>query len=339
MSRASIKVRSVARLVAMVTISSLLCAVGFTEPVASWRDAYRRPAAIPYPDANPFSQPKADLGHALFFDTRFSSSRTHSCASCHEPKRGWSDGLKLAQGEGVTSMALHSPTLLNLAWVDRYGWDGKFPDIESVAFRAILAPSNLNMTEQMLMDRLTAEPSYIAAFAEAFPNGKISRRNIEDALATYERSIVSPRAPFDRWVEGDETALDASAKRGFALFQGKAGCARCHSGWAFTDGSFHDIGFAKTDDIGRGRYFPTSLKLQHAFKTPTLRDIAARGPYMHDGSIATLSDVIEAYDKGGIDRPSRAAFIKPLGLDGGEKADLLAFLTTLSSTGSKPDHD
>ncbi len=150
-------------------------------------------------------------------------------------------------------------------------------------------------------------------------------------MATYERSIVSTDAPFDRWIHGDEVAISAAAKRGFALFNGKANCAVCHSGWAFTDGSFHDIGVAKDDDLGRGRLFPNSVKLQHAFKTPTLRDVTHRGPYMHDGSISSLVEVIDLYDRGGIERPSRDNDIHPLNLQDSEKADLIAFLNTLSS--------
>ena len=138
---------------------------------------------------------------------------------------------------------------------------------------------------------------------------------------------MSGDAPFDRWIKGDEHAIDNAAKRGFDLFNGKAHCAACHTGWAFSDSSFHDIGVARGDDIGRGRLFPTSEKLRYAFKTPTLRDVARRAPYMHDGSVATLSEVIDLYNKGGIDRPSRAEDIKPLGLTAQEKADLIAFLT------------
>jgi cytochrome c peroxidase len=151
------------------------------------------------------------------------------------------------------------------------------------------------------------------------------------AISTYERSIVPTQAPFDRWVAGDDDVIDASPKRGFAIFNGKGRCAECHSGWAFTDGSFHDIGVAKDDDIGCGRLFPTSVKLRHAFKTPTLRDVTLRAPYMHDGSVPTLEAVIDLYNIGGIERPSRSELIKPLGLTAQEKADLLAFLETLTS--------
>jgi len=153
---------------------------------------------------------------------------------------------------------------------------------------------------------------------------------MEQAIATYERTIVSGRAPFDRWIDGEEGAIGEPAKRGFALFIGKGECAACHSGWNLTDDAFHDIGIGGETDLGRGRLFRNSVALQHAFKTPTLRDVAHRAPYMHDGSVPTLTAVIEKYDRGGIDRPSRDAHIRPLGLSAAEKADLVAFLETLS---------
>src|SRR5581483_2560786 len=129
-----------------------------------------------------------------------------------------------------------------------------------------------------------------------------------------------------------EAAISASAKHGFEIFNGKGRCSACHNGYAFSDGSFHDIGTAQGDDIGRGRLFPTSVKLRYAFKTPTLRDVARRAPYMHDGSVATLEQVVALYDKGGIERPSRAEAVVPLRLSDSEKSDLVAFLRTLSST-------
>ena len=172
----------------------------------------------------------------------------------------------------------------------------------------------------------------MTAFDAAFGKGGVTRDRLEQALATFQRSIVSTDAPFDRWLSGDENAISAAAKRGFALFNGKANCSACHTSWGFSDAGFHDIGVAKDDDVGRGRLFPTSVKLQHAFKTPTLRDIARRAPYMHDGSIASLAEVIDLYDRGGIDRPSRDNDIRPLNLQDGEKADLIAFLSTLNGT-------
>ena len=298
--------------------------------LAALKQQYWRPAAIPYPKENPYGRAKEELGRALFFDPILSGARVRSCATCHNPGLAWGDGEPRAIGENQARLPLRSPTLLNIAWVPKLGWDGHFHDLESVAMGPITGQSNMNLPEQELIERLSAIPGYLAAFDVAFGNGGVTREKIEQALATFERSIVSADAPFDRWVRGDDAAISAAAKRGFALFNGKANCAACHSGWAFTDAAFHDIGVAKDGDLGRGRLFPTSVKLQHAFKTPTLRDVAHRAPYMHDGSVANLADVIDLYDRGGIDRPSRDNDIRPLHLQSREKADLIAFLNSLS---------
>jgi cytochrome c peroxidase len=296
-----------------------------------WKAEYRRPGTIPFPDDNPYTESKARLGRMLFFDPIVSGSGTRSCATCHNPSLSWQDNLPRGIGENQEPMPVRTPTLLNVAWVPKLAWDGHFRDLESVAFGPISSPKIMNMPEDVLVERLSAIPGYTKAFRAAFGSGAVTRRKIELALATFERTIVSGEAPFDRWIAGDERAISDAAKRGFDLFNGKANCAACHSGWSFSDASFHDIGTATGADLGRGRIFPTSVKLHYAFKTPTLRDVARRAPYMHDGSVPTLEAVIDLYDKGGIDRPSRAEEIKPLGLTAQEKADLIAFLRTLTA--------
>jgi cytochrome c peroxidase len=298
---------------------------------AAWQADYQRPAQIPFPADNPYSAAKAALGRLLFFDPLLSGPRTIACASCHNPGLSWGDGLARAQGVGKEPLALRSPTMLNIAWIGTLGWDGKFPSLEGLTFAPITGPGNMNEPAADLPVRLAAIPGYVAAFAAAFPDGAVDRRNIELALATFERTIVSGEAPFDRWIAGDESAIGAAAKRGFDLFNDKAQCSQCHVGWNFTEGAFYDIGAAAEDDLGRGRIFANSPKLRHAFKVPTLRDTARRGPFLHDGSAATLAAVIELYDHGGIARDSRSELIRPLGLSAAEKADLVAFLDTLSA--------
>jgi cytochrome c peroxidase len=295
---------------------------------SAWRGKFQRPAEIPFPEGNPYSDAKAKLGRTIFWDPLLSGSKTLSCATCHNPGLSWGDGL--ARAEGEKAMALRTPTLLNVAWAPKLGWDGHFRNLEAVAFGPITTPGNMNLPEKVLLERLSTIPGYVDAFDAAFGEGDVTKHKVELALATFERTIVSGQAPFDRWIKGDETAINSAAKRGFDLFVGKAHCVSCHSGWSFTDASFHDIGTATGDDIGRGKLFPTSIKLQYAFKTPTLRDVARRGPYMHDGSIASLEAVVDLYDRGGIDRPSRSELISPLGLSKEEKADLIAFLRTLN---------
>jgi cytochrome c peroxidase len=314
---------------ALAVVSVSIAVWSDTSGAGSSRDSYRRPAEIPYPEDNPYSAAKAALGRMLFFDPILSGSHNRSCGTCHNPSLSWGDGNPRAIGE--KPLAVRSPTLLAIAWIPRLGWDGKFRDLESVAFGPITSPANMTLPEAELMARLQAAPVYVAAFDTAFGPNSINRRNVELALATFERSIVAGQTPFDNWVDGDDSAISAAAKRGFGLFNGKARCSACHSGFAFTDGSFHDIGTATGEDVGRGRFFPTSVKLRHAFKTPTLRDVARRAPYMHDGSVPTLAAVIDLYDRGGIERPSRSVHIRPLELTQAEKTDLVAFLNTLTS--------
>ncbi|MGV7031778.1 cytochrome-c peroxidase [Methylobacterium symbioticum] len=299
---------------------------------AAWREEYRTPAAIPFPEDNPYSAAKAELGRRLFFDPILSIDRNRSCATCHVPDLAWADGRPRAQGRHGGDLDLHTPSLLNLAWQDGpMGWDGKFQNLESVPFGPITASANMGLSEAEAVRRLAADPGYASAFAAAFPDAAVTRPRIEAALATFERLIVAAPASFDRWIAGDERAISESAKRGFDLFNGRANCAACHSGWSFSDGSFHDIGVGRDDDLGRGRLKPNSVALRYAFKTPTLRNVDERGSYMHDGSLRSLEAVIDLYDRGGIDRPSRSREIRPLSLSPDEKADLLAFLQTLTS--------
>ena len=300
----------------------------------SLREKYLWPPKTPYPDDNPYSEAKFELGRTLFFDPILSGSKNLSCAGCHNPSLSWGDGLPRGIGLAHEVLPTRCPTLLSVAWVPKLGWSGQFRDLESVAMTPITSPKMMNLPENVMIERLSAVPGYVATFNNAFHAAQIDRHQIEQALATYERSILPTAASFDRWIDGDKTAINKSAQRGFELFNGKANCAACHSGWAFTDSSFHDIGSAQNDDVGRGKLFPNSITLRYAFKTPTLRDVARRGPYMHDGSVPTLSAVIDLYDRGGIDRASRAAEIYPLGLSDVEKADLIAFLETLTG---RPD--
>ena len=330
----------IASAVLLIVAGSTLVAVHIASSTAwhrpYWKTLYARPAAIPFPPGHPYTPTEAALGRRLFFDPALSGSGTLACAGCHEPSLGWADGRARAVGDSGATLALRTPTLIDVAWVPVLGWDGKFRSLESVAFAPITAADNMNLTEAELIRRLSASADYRAEFAGAFPGGAISRRHVEQALAMFERTIVAGEAPFDRWIGGDANAISAAARRGFDLFNGRARCASCHSGWAFTDGSFHDIGSATGTDIGRGLLFPTSVKLRYAFKTPSLRDVARRAPYMHDGSIPTLAAVIALYNRGGITRPSRAEAIGELGLTASDEADLVAFLETLTADRPSP---
>ena len=294
------------------------------------RASYRRPRTIPFPADNPYTFEKVVLGKKLYFDTRLSKGNLLSCASCHSPAYGWSDGQPTGVGHLMKRLGRRSPTIINAAFGVIFMWDGRAESLEQQALGPIQADVEMAMPLDELLKRLKAIGEYPPLFEAAFPGKGITAENIGKAIATYERTVISGRAPFDAWIDGDERAISDAAKRGFALFNSKADCNKCHSGWNFTDDSFHDIGLA-SPDIGRGKILPEVLKSQHAFKTPGLREITHRAPFMHNGSMNTLEQVIEHYNTGGIDRPSRSELIKPLKLTDQEKADLIAFLKTLTS--------
>src|SRR4051794_182953 len=291
---------------------------------------YRRPSTIPFPKENPYTPEKAALGKKLYFDTRLSVTSAQSCASCHSPGYGWGDGLAVGVGHGMAKLGRRSPTIVNSAWGAIFMWDGRLANLEEQALGPIKSPGEMNMPIEKLMERLASIPEYKPLFSAAFPNDGMKPTTLAAAIATYERTVVSERAPFDSWIEGNEKAISEEAKRGFAVFNTKATCSSCHEGWNFTNDGFQDIGLP-SKDIGRGEFVPGVVKMEHAFKTPGLREIARRGPYMHDGSLATLEAVIDHYDHGGVDRPSRSDLMKPLGLTSQEKTDLVAFLNTLTS--------
>lgn len=295
--------------------------------------AFARPKAIPQPPDNPITPEKVALGERLFNDPRLSSNGKISCASCHDPRLAFTDGVPT--GEGVTGRPLkrHTPTLWNLAWARRsLMWDGRSESLELQAKEPIQNPDEMGETLERIVERLSRDPEYRAAFASAFPSDpKVRADNLLKALAAYERTLVSPKTRFDLWVEGDENALTEEEKKGFDLFIGKARCINCHTGFAFTDHSFHDIGLPSEDDLGRGPVVGLE-RLNFAFKTPGLRELAWTAPYMHDGSMETLEEVIRHYEAGGVDRPTRSREMPSrIDLTDEERQALIAFLYTLSS--------
>lgn len=291
---------------------------------------YVRPTDIPYPADNPYSDAKAALGKILFFDPRLSASGTQSCATCHNPGLHWEDGMALGTGHGHKKLERGTPSVANLAWDELFFLDGRAEGLEAQAKMPIESMSEMGMTEEKIVEFLNKTEGYKPLFEKAFPGEEITEDNLAKAIATFERGIVSNKAPFDLWIEGDETAITESAKRGFLLFNKKANCAACHSGWRFSDGSFHDIGLSDAD-MGRGKFLPQIIFMQKAFKTMGLRNIAERAPYMHNGSLNTLEEVVDYYDNGFIERDSLSEEIKPLNLTAEEKADLVEFLKSLSS--------
>lgn len=293
-----------------------------------WRAIFARPPAA---DAAPAEQAKIALGYDLFRDVRLSGDGRTSCAVCHDPARAFTDGRKTGRGPAGATLARNVPSLYNLAWATSFFWDGREASLAAQARRPIEAADEMAADLSVVTRRLAADPDLRERFAQAFAGpDAVSETGILEALAAYERSLVSPPTRFDRWVEGDDGALTAQEVMGFDLFVGKAGCVSCHGGWRFTDDGFHDIGLPG-DDRGRGALAADGAGLPQ-FKTPSLRELAHTAPYMHDGTLATLDAVVDHYAGGFVRRPSLAAtLVRDLVLADDERAALVAFLGTLSA--------
>lgn len=293
------------------------------------RSAFVRPTHAHFPESAPYRPQVAALGKMLFFDPRLSRAHNMSCASCHNPSFGWETPVDKAIGALNVPLRRHAPTVINLREAPGLYWDGRAASLEEQARGPITDPREMNMKMDELVARLDATAGYRRHFEALFPGEGVSERSILASLATFERTLESGWADFDDWIAGDESAISAQAKRGFALFDGKARCSACHAGWSLTDHRFHDIGL-DTDDIGRAAVADDGPESRHAFKTPTLRNIALRAPYMHNGALPTLEAVVEHYDSGGIPRDSRSPLLRPLDLTDEEKRSLVAFLETLT---------
>lgn len=297
-------------------------------PLAS----YLRPHAVPAPEDNKPTAVRVELGKALFFDPRLSGSNTISCATCHNPAFGWSDGLPTGVGHGMKPLTRATPTILNTAYNAILMWDGRKKSLEDQALGPIEADVEMNQDIPGLLKKLDALEGYRDLFKRAYPGEGISPATVAKAIASFERTIVSTDSPFDRWARGDQKAVTADVKRGFAVFEGKGNCTACHQGFNFTDYGFHNIGVKDVGDKpDEGRYTQRKLpSLKGAFKTPTLRDVALTAPYMRNGLYKTLEEVVDHYDRGGDLKENLSANIKPLNLDPQEKADLVAFMKSLT---------
>jgi len=310
--------------------SSMLICLGLATAAADvplGLDAFMR-----VPEENPLTPKKIQLGRKLFFDVALSRDRSVSCATCHDPKLGFTDDRPLAIGIGDQKGTRRSPRLVNRGYGRAFFWDGRASSLEQQVLKPIENPIEMDLALDELMRRLAADEEYTALFEAAFERSPDATATAY-ALASYLRTIVSGDSPYDRFVAGDFGALDPSRRRGLEIFRGKGGCTVCHLGPNLTDEEFHNTGVGWTDDqtADVGREIVTgSPGDRGAFKTPTLREVALSGPYMHDGSLETLEDVVDFYDDGGVANPALDMDVEPLGLSDAEKADLAAFLEALN---------
>src|SRR5687768_250953 len=244
---------------------------------------------MPVPEGNPLSVEKVELGRRLFRDRRLSRDRSIACSSCHDPERAFSDGRPVAIGIARQVGRRSAPALINRGYGRAFFWDGRAATLEEQVLQPIQDPNEMDMT-----------------LAEASARVGLPVEDISRSLASFVRSLLSGNSPFDRFINGDRDALSPEQQAGLSIFRGKGNCTACHVGPTFSDERFHNTGVASRDGrlLDEGRFAVTrKTEDRGAFKTPTLREIARTAPYMHDGSVATLEDVVEFYDRGGNKNP------------------------------------
>ncbi len=287
---------------------------------------------MPVPELNPLTTAKVALGRKLFFDSLLSRDRTRACASCHDPRQAFTDGRAVALGVDGREGTRSAPTLVNRGYGRSFFWDGRTRNLEEQVLQPIQHPKEMDITVGEVVVRLERDQAYSNLFQEAFGQ-EVNGGDLAKALASYVRTILSGNTPIDRYLNGDRNVLTELQRQGLLLFRGKASCIVCHVGPLFTDENFHNTGVAWRDGrlLDEGRFAVTGKETDHgAFKTPTLREVARTAPYMHDGSITTLEEVLEFYDRGGNSNPYLDRRVRPLNLTSAEKGDLLAFLRALS---------
>jgi len=295
---------------------------------------------IQWPKDNPYSPDKVALGKLLYFDKRLSADNTVACASCHAPERGFADGAPVSTGIRNQKGGRSAPTVLNRAYSLQQFWDGRAATLEEQAKGPIQNPIEMGHTHEGVVAKLRAIPGYRPLFVKAFGTPDLSIDHVAMAIASYERTVLSGNSPYDRYKAGQKTALNAAQTRGMGVFFDKAKCDQCHEGINFTLNSYHNLGIGSDKpqpDAGRAAI--TNREADWGtFKTPTLRDIARTAPYMHDGSLATLEDVVDYYDKGGNKNKNLDERMKPLKLTPEEKKDLVEFLKALNGEGWLAQH-
>jgi cytochrome c peroxidase len=314
------------------------------------------------PASNPITKGKYELGRQLYFDPRVSLDGTVSCATCHNPAKGWTDGMNVSIGISGQTGSRSAPSVLNTVYGKTMFWDGRAPSLEGQAQGPVQNPIEMGkQSYKEIIDRLRTIPTYTEAFQKVFGTN-VNLDSMAKAIATFERvAALSGNSKYDKYNAGDNKALTDSEKRGMVLFgltlntddeskidavRQKAKCTLCHVGFNFTDEQFHNLGIGwnektkKFTDLGRWAIDPIGAKSDAAlgaFKTPTVRDVEHNAPYMHDGSLATLEQVVDHYDKGGTANPALDADMKKLGLTAQEKNDLVAFMKALSGEAKKLD--
>lgn len=312
----------------MIQWAGLLLILGTMSLAGTNHDQWNRPADIPVPRENPMTPEGIALGKLLFFDKRLSRDDVVSCASCHNPYLGWTDGLPKAIGHAKGRR--NTPTLMNAAYQNSFFWDGRAKSLEEQALAPMKAKEEMNLSPDEVADKLRAIKGYVRLFEAAFPDEGLTKETISKAIASFERTIVSGNAPFDDWIQGKKEAMPQNAVEGFSLFVGKGKCAKCHGGFNFTLENLENIGLGDDD---MGAYAVSGKKVwKGAFKTPTLREVDKTAPYFHDGSVHTLEEAVHVCGNGGRYKDaSRSPFFRDRGITTDEMRKIVSFLEMLSS--------
>jgi len=344
---------------------AVLAAAFFSATAAGAASAADPPALAPLPAPPKVNEARAKLGAILFFDNRLAGDTSNSCATCHDPAKGWADGKALSDSYTSLLYFRNAPSLLNVAGRKYLMWDGRLEGADlGTAVRDMLTEAHtMNMDTRLAQERLKQSPEYMALFEAAFGKGDPYGGKIYGAIAEYMKTIWTANAPFDKHLKGDVAALNDQQKAGLALFTGKAGCSACHSGSLLSDGKLHVTGVPDNPEVNTNadrqvtmlRHFATmgtpgymnlrkdvghyvvskDTKDIGRFTTPSLWDVGQTAPYMHSGMLKTLAEVVDFYDKGGGTAPNKDSALKPLNLSAEEKGALVAFLGALS--GDKPN--
>ncbi len=360
------KMLSVCRRSTKLPLKLLLAACTLSVSAAAAQES--RPLA-PLPTMKSPDAAQVALGRQLFFDPRLSGDATISCATCHNPDHGWADGLPMSKGYPGSLYFRNTPTVMN-ASLNRYVyWDGRLPasDMPTVVRDHISEGHFMQADGRLVIERMRQIPEYEAAFKSTF-GGEPTYGRILNSVAAYVKSMNSQDVPFDKFLKGDKAALSEAAQRGLELFEGKAGCLQCHNGAMLSDGEFHSLGleanrgiftdperhitfrrFFRTLGVPRYEHLQNDIGVccvtkadddREQMRTPTLREVSNTAPYMHDGQLATLNDVVAFYNSGGGPRDTKDKRLKPLGLSEEEQGDLVEFLKSLSgkpADGSRPE--
>ncbi len=324
---------------AVLLVSSVLSQSALATTLTAGDPALQKwllPDEVPQPDNNRLTPARIELGKMLFWDTRLSGDGNMSCATCHNPLYGWSDSLPTARGSKSRVLDRASPVITNTAFNAMQMWDGRKKTLEDQAMGPMEATVEMNMDIGRLFKWIKSNKGYREAFESAYPGEGITQSTMSRAIASYERTIISKNSPFDQWIKGDSSAMTQQQVKGFELFvdQDKGNCAACHSAPNFVDNGFHNLGLAsygnENPDMGRFAQLPLP-RMKGAFKTPTLRDITLSAPYFHDGSAATLMEVVQTYADHGYVEGNISPEMERINLSNQDMQHLVAFMQALTT--------